>query len=94
MVPITMEGAENFFVKDPSVDSDQENLTTYFRDHIEDKVIISQNLYDGIFFKGTVKTNPKFRYRAFVSIDDLNIDVMVKGMQDMNRAIDGDKVLI
>ena len=38
--------------------------------------------------------NPKFRYRAYVSIQELNIDILVEGYKLMNRAMDGDNVLI
>ena len=38
--------------------------------------------------------NPKFRYRAYVSIQELNIDILVEGYKLMNRTMDGDQVLI
>jgi hypothetical protein len=38
--------------------------------------------------------NPKFRYRAYVSIQELNIDILVEGYKLMNRTMDGDNVLI
>ena len=38
--------------------------------------------------------NPKFRHRAYVSIAELKIDVLVESYRMMNRAIDGDTVLI
>ena len=38
--------------------------------------------------------NPKFRHRAYVSITELNIDVLVESYRLMNRALDGDTVLI
>ena len=47
-----------------------------------------------MFFRGIVKTNPRFRQRAFVSVPELNVDVMIKGFRLMNRAMDGDTVFI
>jgi hypothetical protein len=38
--------------------------------------------------------NPKFRHRAYVSIPELNMDVLVESYRMMNRALDGDTVLI
>jgi len=38
--------------------------------------------------------NPKFRHRAYVSVQELNVDVLVEGYKLMNRALDGDTVLI
>ena len=38
--------------------------------------------------------NPKFRHRAYVSIRELNIDVLIESYRLMNRALDGDTVLI
>ena len=47
-----------------------------------------------MFFRGIVKTNPRFRQRAFVSVPELNVDVLIKGFRVMNRAMDGDTVII
>jgi hypothetical protein len=48
----------------------------------------------GVLWRGVVRTNPKFRHRAYVSIKELNIDVLIESYRLMNRAIDGDTVLI
>jgi hypothetical protein len=48
----------------------------------------------GKYFKGVIRMNPKFRYRAYVSIQELNIDILVEGYKLMNRTMDGDQVLI
>jgi len=44
--------------------------------------------------KGVVRTNPKFRHRAFIQVPELNIDVLIKGFSLMNRSMEGDTVLI
>lgn len=46
------------------------------------------------FFLGTFKLNPKFRNRAFVQLQELNLDVLIDNTTQMNRAMDGDTVLI
>lgn len=38
--------------------------------------------------------NPKFRHRAYVSIGELNVDVLIESYRLINRALDGDTVLI
>jgi exoribonuclease R len=69
-------------------------VVQYFDEHIEDKTLIETNLQKGVFFRGVVKTNPRFRQRAFVSIPELNVDVLIKGFREMNRAMDGDTVIV
>ena len=32
--------------------------------------------------------------RAYVTIDELNIDIVVEGFKNMNRAMDGDVVIV
>ena len=38
--------------------------------------------------------NPRFRYRAYVSIAELDIDVLIDSYKLINRALDGDTVLV
>ena len=88
-----MENAEKFFIEDPE-EVREEKLTSYFDAHVEDQQLIEKNLEKGLFFKGVVRTNPRFKQRAYVSIPELNMDVVVKGFRLMNRAMDGDTVLV
>ena len=41
-----------------------------------------------------MRTNPKFKHRAFVTVPELKTDIMIKGFKTMNRAMDGDTVLV
>ena len=56
--------------------------------------MIDEKMKSGKYFKGIIRMNPKFRYRAYVSIQELNIDILVEGYKLMNRTMDGDQVLI
>lgn len=76
-LPITMEGAQKFFIEDPDEKTSTENKPTYFDEYVADQSLIEKNLEKGVYFKGIVKTNPRFRRRAFVSVPELNIDVLI-----------------
>ena len=65
-----------------------------FQEHISDKKEIASKLKEGSLFEGTIRFNPKFRQRAFLTIDELKVDVMIEGQTKMNRSLDGDKVLV
>ena len=90
-----MESAENFFIKEPEDTSPEKvNKTSFFEKYVTDKVLIDEKMNSGKYFKGIIRMNPKFRYRAYVSIQELNIDILVEGYKLMNRTMDGDNVLI
>lgn len=65
-----------------------------FKEHITDKKKIKGLINRGNVFEGVFKKNPKFNQRGFVNVQTLNLDVLVDGQAFMNRAFDGDKVLI
>jgi exoribonuclease R len=56
--------------------------------------MIDSKLQSGHLWKGVVRMNPKFRNRAYVSIPELDVDVLLENYRMMNRALDGDTVLI
>ena len=90
-----MESAENFFIKEPEeLNPEKVNNTSFFEKYVTDKIEIDEKLKEGKYFKGMIRMNPKFRNRAYVSIEELRIDVLVEGYKLMNRAMDGDTVLI
>jgi len=65
-----------------------------FPDHIVDKAEIDKSLAKGEYFKGVIKMNANFRHRAFVSVNELKIDLLIDGQRNMNRALDGDEVVV
>jgi len=50
-----------------------------FQEHISDKNEIASKLREGVLFEGIIRFNPKFRQRAFLTIDELKVDVMIEG---------------
>jgi len=50
-----------------------------------------QNL---MLFKGSFRYNPKFRDRAYVTLEGVTTDIKLEGQTNMNRAFDGDLVLV
>ena len=65
-----------------------------FKDHMTDKKKMKGLINRGNVFEGVFKKNPKFNQRGFVNVQTLGLDVLVDGQAFMNRAFDGDKVLI
>jgi hypothetical protein len=56
--------------------------------------LIDEKLKKGLLWKGIFRKKSKFMHRAFISIEELNIDVLVLSYKLMNRALDGDTVYI
>jgi len=48
----------------------------------------------GIYWEGVFKANLNNRNRAFVSVQGLNVDIMLDSLYYQNRALDGDKVVL
>ena len=92
-LPVSMEVAEDFFIKEPDSSGEKEQVS-YFEEHITDPQLIQSKLDSGVFVEGTVRTNPKFKHRAFVSCPGLDADILIKGFTQMNRAMNGDTVLV
>jgi len=64
-----MESAENFFIKEPEeANSEKVKESSFFEKYITDKDKIEDCIKEGKYFKGIIRMNPKFRYRAYVSI--------------------------
>lgn len=62
--------------------------------HLTDEKEMSRRLEEGLLFQGTIRFNPKFRSRAFLTVDELKVDVMIEVQSKMNRSMDGDTVLV
>lgn len=89
-----MNGAESFFLKLESEKgpSDIENQT-FFENFVTDETQLIDSLEKGVYWKGVVVCT-KTRGRGFVSIPELDVDVMIKNFNHLNRAMDGDTVII
>ena len=90
-----MEFAEKFFVQEQEMMiQERNNNKQFFEKYLDDQAEIDEMLAGGQLWKGVVRMNPKFRHRAYVSINELNVDVLIESYRLMNRALDGDTVLI
>lgn len=90
-----MEFAEKFFVQEQEkMIQDRNNNKQFFEKYIDDQLQIEEKQKEGKLWKGLVRINPKFRHRAYISVAELNIDVLIESYRLMNRALDGDTVLI
>lgn len=56
--------------------------------------LVMKGLETGVYFQGRLRVNAKYRHDGYVSVDGIAVDVLVKGMEDRNRAFDGDVVAI
>ncbi|KAI9911277.1 hypothetical protein PsorP6_008860 [Peronosclerospora sorghi] len=65
---------------------------TYTDYYAYDRVL--QGLEMGRLLQGKLRVNPMYRLDGYITVNGLSIDVLVKGMQDRNRALDGDLVAI
>jgi hypothetical protein len=65
-----------------------------FTPHLPNDDSTQKKIEAGELFCGTLRYNPKFRDRAYITIDNLNIDVLIDGQNAMNRAFDSDKVAV
>jgi exoribonuclease R len=75
-------------------DISEDRKKTIYKPYLNDKSLIENQLKTGELFKGIFKINPKFRNRAFVQVPELKLDVFIEDHIKMNRALDGDVVLI
>ncbi|TYZ61959.1 hypothetical protein PybrP1_011944 [[Pythium] brassicae (nom. inval.)] len=64
-----------------------------YEEYVERDVVL-RGLESGAFFQGRLRVNAKFRTDAYVPVDGIPVDVLVKGLEDRNRAFDGDVVAI
>jgi hypothetical protein len=51
-------------------------------------------LENGTLFEGVLRVNQNNRKRAFVTVKDIQVDLMIDGAKEQNRAFDGDTVVV
>ncbi|CAH0480919.1 unnamed protein product [Peronospora belbahrii] len=56
--------------------------------------VVLRGLETGGLFQGKLRVNAMYRMDGYISVDGFSMDVLMKGMQDRNRALDGDLVAI
>lgn len=90
-----MAGAETFFIKDTASNEEADSQEIYFEEHITDEQLLKEGLEKGVFFKGSLRTNPLYVHRGFITLEGgIDVDFMVRGFNHLNRAIDGDTVIV
>ena len=92
-----MDLAKRFFLQEEDGEGGSKDNETYYERYHSDLVAIQEQLDkpDSRVFKGVLKTSARLRQlRAYVSVPGLNLDVAVEGYKNMNRAMDGDTVLV
>ena len=60
------------------MESSRDEENSYFEEHITDEEEIQKNISNGVYIQGTVRTNPKFKHRAFISCPGLDADILIK----------------
>ncbi|KAG3111664.1 DIS3-like exonuclease 2 [Phytophthora idaei] len=67
-------------------------VTTY--SEYLDRDVVIRGLETGGLLQGKLRVNAMYRMDGYITVDGLSMDVLVKGMQDRNRALDGDLVAV
>ncbi|KAF4044601.1 DIS3-like exonuclease 2 C terminal [Phytophthora infestans] len=64
-----------------------------YSEYLDHDVVI-RGLEMGGLLQGKLRVNAMYRMDGYITVDGLSMDVLVKGMQDRNRALDGDLVAV
>lgn len=64
-----------------------------YEQHLAEEVT-RKGLTEGTLFEGVLRVNQNNRKRAFVTVKDIHVDLMIDGLKEQNRAFDGDTVVI
>ncbi|KAG7384080.1 hypothetical protein PHYPSEUDO_002995 [Phytophthora pseudosyringae] len=59
-----------------------------------DRDVVVRGLETGGLLQGKLRVNAMYRMDGYITVDGLSMDVLVKGMQDRNRGLDGDLVAV
>ncbi|KAJ8525705.1 hypothetical protein ON010_g15409 [Phytophthora cinnamomi] len=71
----------------------RENGPVTYSEYLDRDVVI-RGLEMGGLLQGKLRVNAMYRMDGYIRVDGLSMDVLVKGMQDRNRALDGDLVAV
>lgn len=66
---------------------------TVYTDYLA-RDVVTRGLEDGSLLQGKLRVNAMYRMDGYVTVDGIPMDILVKGMADRNRAVDGDLVAI
>jgi DIS3-like exonuclease 2 len=66
---------------------------TVYTDYLA-RDVVTRGLEDGSLLQGKLRVNAMYRMDGYVTVDGIPVDILVKGMADRNRGVDGDLVAI
>lgn len=78
---------------DRSFDKKKTTSTPVYVEYAEHESVL-EGLENGTYFQGRLRVNSRYRMDGYVTVDGISMDILVKGMEDRNRAFDGDLVAI
>lgn len=78
---------------DRSFDKKKTTGTPVYVEYVEHESVL-KGLENGTYFQGRLRVNSRYRMDGYVTVDGISMDILVKGMEDRNRAFDGDLVAI
>ncbi|GAB9467327.1 Dis3-like exonuclease 2 [Globisporangium polare] len=78
---------------DRSFDKRKTTGTPVYVEYAEHETVL-EGLENGTYFQGRLRVNSRYRMDGYVTVDGISMDILVKGMEDRNRAFDGDLVAI
>ncbi|GMF30816.1 unnamed protein product [Phytophthora fragariaefolia] len=87
--PYLKSGADGNSKKSPTRGSGQATYSEYL-----DRDVVTRGLEMGGLLQGKLRINAMYRMDGYITVDGLSMDVLVKGMEDRNRALDGDLVVV
>jgi DIS3-like exonuclease 2 len=65
-----------------------------FYEDYSDRATVLAAVERGELYQGKLRINPQYRLRAFLTVDGIPVDVLIDGVKDRNRAMDGDLVAV
>lgn len=77
----------------PSTGDTKPRRENYYEDY-SDRAAVSEALARGELHQGKLRVNPTSKYRAYLTVDGILVDIMIDNIKDRNRAMDGDLVAI
>uniref|UniRef100_M4B3K5 RNB domain-containing protein n=1 Tax=Hyaloperonospora arabidopsidis (strain Emoy2) TaxID=559515 RepID=M4B3K5_HYAAE len=93
VVSLQKESGSSTKLKSKSRRNIREHGQVTYVEYLDHDVVIRE-LEMGSLLQGKLRVNPMYRTDGYVTVDGLSVDVLVKGMEDRNRAFDGDLVAV
>ncbi|KAK1947062.1 DIS3-like exonuclease 2 [Phytophthora citrophthora] len=89
----TKEAPSEVNLKKPVKKDNRGNGPVTYSEYLDHDTVI-RGLETGGLLQGKLRVNAMYRMDGYITVDGLSMDLLVKGMQDRNRALDGDLVAV